>query len=44
VVSWVVSEADTRRRIFGRRPGPEFGRAMTEAHNALLRGMGRPGS
>jgi len=38
-VAWAVTDADSRRWLFGRRPGPEFGQAMTEALNALLRGM-----
>jgi hypothetical protein len=37
VVDWSVTELETGRWIFGRRPGGEFGRAMTEAQNALLR-------
>ena len=38
-VHWAVVEHDTRRWIFGRRPGRGFGPAMTEALNALLREM-----
>jgi hypothetical protein len=41
-VAWSVTDAHTRRWIFGRRPGREFGHAMTEALNALLRGMKGP--
>lgn len=42
-VDWRAVEAtDTRRWIFGRRPGREFGQAMTEALNALLREMRGP--
>jgi len=41
-VAWSVAEAETRRWIFGRRPGRDFGHAMTEALNALLRGMKGP--
>ena len=35
-VNWEVVETGSARRIFGRRPGREFGAAMTEALNALL--------
>jgi len=41
-VDWAVVEGDTRRWIFARRPGREFGHAMTEALNALLEGMKGP--
>ncbi len=38
-VDWAVADADTRRWLFARQPGREFGHAMTEALNALLRAM-----
>lgn len=41
-MNWAVTDADTRRWLFGRRPGREFGTAMTEALNALLRGIKEP--
>jgi hypothetical protein len=41
-VDWTVAETDTQRWIFGRRPGREFGHAMTEALNALFREMKGP--
>lgn len=39
-VDWAVAEPGTRRWIFGRKAGREFGRAMTEALNALFRASG----
>lgn len=36
-VSWELVNTSSNRRIFGRRPGREFGAAMTEALNTLLR-------
>lgn len=42
-VDWAVVRGDTRRWIFGRRPGRGFGEAMTEALNALLRETPRNG-
>jgi pyrimidine-specific ribonucleoside hydrolase len=36
-VTWEVVNSESNRRIFGRRPGGEFGAAMTEALNTLLR-------
>jgi hypothetical protein len=36
-VDWAVAESETRRWIFGRKSGREFGQAMTEALNALFR-------
>jgi pyrimidine-specific ribonucleoside hydrolase len=38
-VTWEVVNTGSNRRIFGRRPGGEFAAAMTEALNALLRGV-----
>lgn len=38
-VGWEVVDRPSNRRIFGRRPGTEFGAAMSEALNALLRGI-----
>ena len=38
-VTWQVAGEDTGRRLFGRKPGVEYGLAMAEALNALLRGM-----
>ena len=38
-VDWRAVEARSDRHLFGRRPGREFGAAMTEALNALLRGI-----
>lgn len=40
-VSWEIVHTASNRRIFGRRPGSEFGAAMTTALNALLRQISR---
>ena len=42
VVTWQLVGTESHRRIFGRKPGPEFSTAMTEALNALLRVMPLP--
>ncbi len=39
--NWEVVDTASIRRIFGRDPGREFGAAMTEALNGLLRGSCR---
>lgn len=36
-VVWQLAETDSKRRLFGRRAGAEFGTAMAEALNASLR-------
>lgn len=38
-VNWHEIAGNSRRRIFGRRAGKEFSTAMTEALNALLKGI-----
>lgn len=38
-VTWHVAGEDAGWRLFGRKPGAEYGVAMAEALNALLRGM-----
>ena len=38
-VRWKVVDTRSNRCIFGRQPGREFGAAMTEALNALFRGI-----
>ena len=35
-VSWTETSSPTSHRLFGRRPGAAYGRAMAEALNALL--------
>jgi hypothetical protein len=39
-VRWQLADGSSRIRLFGRKPGVEYGAAMAEALNALLRGMG----
>jgi pyrimidine-specific ribonucleoside hydrolase len=39
-VSWQSADDTSLIRLFGRKPGAEYGAAMAEALNALLRGMG----
>jgi len=38
-VSWEVIAESSHVRLFGRKPGPDYGVAMAEALNALLRGI-----
>lgn len=38
-VGWEVVDRPSNRRIFGRRAGAEFGAAMSEALNALFKGI-----
>jgi len=38
-VNWGIVDTTSNRRIFGRKPGREFGAAMTEALNTLLKEM-----
>ena len=39
MVQWELDEASKSRFIFGRQPDVEYGQAMAEALNALLRGL-----
>ena len=36
-VHWELTDGPSPHRLFGRRPGPDYGAAMAEALNALLR-------
>jgi len=38
-VGWQMAEEPARVRLFGRKPGADYGVAMAEALNALLRGI-----